>query len=224
MRYLDYFEKLISHTQRRKSKDRNENLLFLRRAIDEKQGLPLTQRPGYKETKNVLIDMQKNSRKDLGVQFIQKSERKREHDKIDPSLQGHLEGLSIIGLSTSQKNVNSQPHLPLLTGLQHPGGAHSRGLRIGKNGINTVGRMINGQNIGESLTCAQENIRFDWHQETGCSIDLKKNTSTRPKSSDCLPNSIFSTVSRPVRRHSLNATGCVHSIHFLSARTAHFSS
>ena len=75
---------LISHKKRRKSKDRNENLLFLRSAIDEKQGLPLTQRPGYKEAKNVLIDMQKFSRKDLGVQFIRKSERKREHDKIDP--------------------------------------------------------------------------------------------------------------------------------------------
>ena len=59
------FRKLISHTQRRKSKDGNENLLFLRSAIDEKQGLPLTQRPEYQEAKNVLIDTLKNSRKDF---------------------------------------------------------------------------------------------------------------------------------------------------------------
>ena len=44
-----------------------------------------------------------------------------------------LSGEVRIGLSTSQKNVKRQLHLPLLSGLQHPGGAHTRGLRIGKD-------------------------------------------------------------------------------------------
>ena len=54
--------------------------------------------------------------------------------------EGTLSGQVPIGPSTSQKNVNHQPHLPLLSGLQHPGGAHTRGLRIGKDGINRVDR------------------------------------------------------------------------------------
>ena len=92
---LGLFRKLISHTQRRKSKDRNETLFFLRSAIDEKQGLPLTQRPGYQEANNVLIDMLKISRKDFGsTNYTKLSERKRLHNQNDPSLQGYLEWLS----------------------------------------------------------------------------------------------------------------------------------
>ena len=52
-------------------------------------------------------------------------------------------------LGTSQKNANGQPHLPLLIGLQHPGGAHTRGLRTGKGGINTVDKMTHGQSNDE---------------------------------------------------------------------------
>ena len=55
----------------------------------------------------------------------------------------------------AQIGPSSLPHLPLLSGLHHPGGAHTRDLRIGKNGINTAGRMTGGQTRGDrqALTC-----------------------------------------------------------------------
>ena len=57
-------------------------------------------------------------------------------------------GQAKIGSSTSQKNANSEPHLLLLSGLQHLGEAHTSGLRLGKDGNNTAGRMISGQTRG----------------------------------------------------------------------------
>ena len=55
--------------------------------------------------------------------------------------EGTLSGKAQIWPSTSQKNANSQRHLLLLSGLRQLGGAHTRGLRIGKDGIRTAGRM-----------------------------------------------------------------------------------
>ena len=53
-----------------------------------------------------------------------------------------------IGSSTSQKERDLPPHHPLLSGLLHPGGVHTSGLRLGKDGNNTAGRMISGQTRG----------------------------------------------------------------------------
>ena len=53
-----------------------------------------TQRPRYQEAKIALVDMEKQSRQDLGKPFIPIRERKRLHNQIDPSLQGYFEWLS----------------------------------------------------------------------------------------------------------------------------------
>ena len=109
-------------------------------------------RSGYPEAKTALVEMQRQSRQDWRISFIPKSERKRLNDQLNPSLRGYgyLEWLSTdCGPSTSQKNANRQLHLPLLSGLQHLGGAHTRGLRFGKDGNNTAGRMTSGQVDGD---------------------------------------------------------------------------
>ena len=95
--------------------------------------------------------------------------------------------------------MNRQPHLPLLIGLQHPGGARSRGPRTGKDGINTVGTVTNGQNIGK-----KKNVGGADFKKT-----RQKFLSTRTKRSDRLPD-FLNCFSHPVRRNSLNATGSVH--------------
>ena len=66
--------------------------------------------------------MQKQSRQDLEIQFFQ-------HVKGSAYIMKSI-GKALVGLSASQKNANSQLHLPLLIGLQHPGGA----LRTGQDG------------------------------------------------------------------------------------------
>ena len=97
--------------------------------------------------------MQTQSRQDLGIPFNPKS--------------GYLGWLSTTrALSASQKNANRQPHLPLLIGLQHPGGAHTRGLRTGKDGINTVGRMTNGTSSLKKLVTRLQNDVIDKNQKT----------------------------------------------------------
>ena len=114
---------MISLIKRRRN---NHNLLYLRSVDEDRQAPPSSARPGYQEAKTALVEMQRQSRKDLRIPFVPKSEA--EHFK---------------------ENANFQPHLPLLSGLQHPGGAHARGLRIGKDGINAAGRMTRGQSNGD---------------------------------------------------------------------------
>ena len=76
-------------------------------------------------------------------------ERTRLNDKLDLENARCVEWLSTDWEHYfTKKNVNSQPHVLLLSGLLHPGGAHTRGLRIGKDGNKTAGRMTSGQTRG----------------------------------------------------------------------------
>ena len=126
-----------------------------------------------------------------------------------------------LGAVLHKKNVNSQRHHPLLSGLPHPGGAHTSGLRLGKDGNNTTGRMISGQtraidgSSSWSTKLAQGNLSGILQENIHDTIrDL------------WLPsrNLFFVASSRPVRRNWLNATerctqntlpGTCHSTFFL---------
>ena len=135
----------------RRNSNKNEIYIFIfkLRSVDENRQAPLlSQRPGYLEAKEKLRNLQKERREHFAL-FSQKGERKRIHNKIDPSLQGYLEWLSTNwAQNSSQMNIISHPHHP--TGHQvHPGGARLHGLRTGKDGINTVGRTITGQSNDE---------------------------------------------------------------------------
>ena len=123
--------------------------------------------------------------------------------------------------------MNRQPHLPLFTGLQDPGGAHTLGLKIGKDGINTVGRMTNGQSNGDRqhrFVFKMNSILASGNWGHGFRKTTQKLLSTRIKRPDLHPDLfIFCCVSRPVRRNSLNATG-VYTEHLTGrAHTHNFS-
>ena len=154
VRYLDHLHKIdISHKAPQEQRSRYNNLLYLRCVHEDRQAPLLSQRPGYQAAKNAQVEMQTQSRQYLGIPFYQKS--------------GYLGWLSTNrALSASQKNANRQPHLPLLIGLQHPGGAHTRGLRTGKDGINTVGRMTNGTSSLRKLVTRLQNDVIDKNQKT----------------------------------------------------------
>ena len=157
-------------------------------------------------------------------------QRRKESDWMINSIlkfESTWNGQAKIGSSTSQKNTNSQPHLPLLSCLQHPGGAHTSGLRIGKDGNNTAGRMISGQTQGNRWSSS-------WSTELALgnrSRMLQETFTIRSATPDRHPMFFWRLVafSRPVRRNSLNATGSVNRIHFLEraqntlswAHTAH---
>ena len=59
--------------------------LYLRSVDDKKQAPPLSQRPGYWEAKEQKKNFS-NGEKRTTSSFYPLSERKRLHDKIDPSL------------------------------------------------------------------------------------------------------------------------------------------
>ena len=61
---------------------------------EDRQAPPLSQRPGYQEAKTVSVEMQKQSRQDMGITVIQRSETKRLNDQLDPELRAYLEWLS----------------------------------------------------------------------------------------------------------------------------------
>ena len=92
MTYLDHNAKIdISHKAPHEQRSRYHSLLYLRSVDEDRQAAPLSLRPGHQEAKIALVDMQKQSRQDLGIPFIPISERKRLHNQIDRSLQGYLE-------------------------------------------------------------------------------------------------------------------------------------
>ena len=152
VRYLYHIAQIdISHNATQEQRFRYHNLVYLRRFDEDRQAPQLGTRLGYCEAKHALVAVQ-NSRQELGIPFIIKCERQRSENQLDPQLHGYMSGKVRIGPSTSQKNANRRPHFLLLSGLQHPCGAHTRCLKTGnKDGINTVGRrMINGQ-VGASF-------------------------------------------------------------------------
>ena len=69
---------------RRNSNEKNMNLLVLRSVDENKQAPPLSKRPSDEE-------IYKGKKKTTGP-FHPVSERKRLHNKIDPSLQEYLSG------------------------------------------------------------------------------------------------------------------------------------
>ena len=150
-RYLDHIAQFgISHKATQEQRSRHHNLLYLRSVDEDRQSPPWSTRPGYQEAKNALVEMQRQSRQDLGIPFISKRERQRLGNQLDPSLQRYPEWLSTNWAEYFAKERERRAHLlPLLSALQHPGRAHTRGLQTGKDGINTVGRMTNGQGKGD---------------------------------------------------------------------------
>ena len=74
--------------------ERYNNLLYLRSVNEDKQAPLLPQRLGYQDAKKALVDIHKQSRQELGIPSIPKSERQRLRNQFDPSLQRYLEWLS----------------------------------------------------------------------------------------------------------------------------------
>ena len=92
VRYLDHDVQFSIFHGAPQQRERNMHILYLRSVDDNKQAPPLSQRPGYREAKEQLRNLQR--RKENLAPFIPVTERKRSHNKIDPSLQEHLEWLS----------------------------------------------------------------------------------------------------------------------------------
>ena len=67
------------------------HILYLRSVDENRQAPPLSQRPGYREAKEELTNLQTEKREQLAP-FIPVSERKRLKNKIDPVLEVTLSG------------------------------------------------------------------------------------------------------------------------------------
>ena len=113
---------LIKAPQEQRS--RYHNLLYLRIVNEDRQVPLLATRARVPRSKGTALDeMQRRSRRDLGIPFITKNERRALKWSTQSFTARVLWVAKFrIGPSTSQKNANRQPHLPLLNGLQHPGG------------------------------------------------------------------------------------------------------
>ena len=84
--------KLISLVKRRKNKEVDTTICFYLRSVDEdRQAPPSATRPAYQEAKTASVKMQRQSRQDLGIPFIPKSEWRRFNDQLNPSLRRNLE-------------------------------------------------------------------------------------------------------------------------------------
>ena len=96
VRYLDHIAQIDTfHKAPQEQRNRYNHLIYLRSVDEERQAPRLPTRPGYQEAKTALFEMQRQSRQDLGITFITKSERRRLNDQLNPSLRGYLEWLSI---------------------------------------------------------------------------------------------------------------------------------
>ena len=82
----------VSETMRRNNKEKNMHILYLSCVDENRQAPPLSQRPRYREAiaKNKINKKEKRERL---AHFIPVNDRKRLHNRIDPSLQGYLEWL-----------------------------------------------------------------------------------------------------------------------------------
>ena len=119
------------------------HILYLRSVDENRQAPPLSQRPGFREAEEKF----KEKRARLAL-LIPVSERKRLHDRIDPSLQEYLSGSAQFVQNTSQKNIISHPLHPGGHQAQH-GGDRLRGAKVGTHGTRTGGKTTNGQTNGE---------------------------------------------------------------------------
>ena len=136
MRYLDHIAHIdISHKAPHEHGERYKNLLYVRVVDENEQAPPPPQRPGYQDAKEAFVDMQKQSRQDLGIPFVPISERTRLHNQ-----------LARIGLIISQKNKAAIILFFQLGYQDHPGGSRLQELRTG---ISTVGKTVSGLKNGE---------------------------------------------------------------------------
>ena len=95
VRYLDHIaQNDISHKAAQEQRSKYNNLLCLRTVDEDRQAPPLSARPGHQEAETALVEMQRQSRQDMGVTFMPKSERMRLNDQLNPSLQGYFAWLS----------------------------------------------------------------------------------------------------------------------------------
>ena len=92
VRYLDHIAQIdTSHYANPEQRSRYHNLLYLRSVDEDRQAPPSA---GCQEAKIALVEMQKQSRQDIGITYIPRSERKRLNGQLHPELRGYLEWLS----------------------------------------------------------------------------------------------------------------------------------
>ena len=109
VRYLDHIAQIdISQKGTQEQRSRCHNLLYLQSVDEDRQAPPLSTRPGNQKTQNASVEMQRQSRQDLGIPFIPKSQK---HLGNQLALQGYLTEQVRTGPRTSQKTANRQPHL-----------------------------------------------------------------------------------------------------------------
>ena len=73
VRYLDHIAQMdISHAASHEQRGRYHNLMYLRSMDEDTQAPRLSTRPGYREVKTALVEMEKQLRQDLVIPFIQK--------------------------------------------------------------------------------------------------------------------------------------------------------
>ena len=95
VRYLDHTAlNDISHKATPEQRGRYHNLIYLRGVDEDRQAPHWSTRPGYQEAKIALVEVQTQSRQDLEISFIPRSDRKHVNDPLDPSVRGYLECLS----------------------------------------------------------------------------------------------------------------------------------
>ena len=93
VRDVDHIAEIdISHTAPAAQRGRYQNLLYLRAVGENLQGLSLEKRPGYQQAKTVLMNMQAQSRKDMGVESIPKSAKKRLNGNLILTHKGPFSG------------------------------------------------------------------------------------------------------------------------------------
>ena len=221
---LDCIAKIeISHKAPQEQRERYHNQLYLRSANDEKQGLPLTRRWGFLEAKNVWGYMQKHSRKELGVQsqWVRGSAQKQSNRSLTTKISWVAEHSLCWVLSRRTRTANLIFLFPLVFNI----------LVKPTVVVFELARMVStelegwymGRILGIIDLCSRENSSWlapgNWMQYRSQRKHVNKTHQL------WLPSQFmfFSSASRPVRRQSLNATGCVHRKHFLERWPAHFS-
>ena len=100
-----------SATMHRNCRERLVNLLHWRSLDSNKHAGPLWKRPGYQEATKELANLQKLKRQ-VQVLYNPVSDRKREHNRLDPSLQEYLEWLSIHWAEHFAEPQNSERQQP----------------------------------------------------------------------------------------------------------------
>ena len=151
--------------------------------------------------------------------FIPVSEKKRLHNKIDPSLQEYFEWLS----RNKEDYFAEEHHQPSSSSSWSPTscGALLHGLRTGKDGINTVGKTTDGQSNGEWNNLEFAFLRSRKRNQTTTSRKL----STTTKS---LVSTIFSTellnlsFALSQKATDVSATGCADTIPTQTYANTHF--